>query len=187
VGETTVTELLDQPLAPGATLYPHPPPVVPGLQAAEDFYSHGPGVPSRHIAIQVLDPGGSLRRTWLASHMEQQVNDLLRLRSGWDGDRALPITDEAAGSAISLLFVIASDLSLPPQVFPLPDGGLQMEWHAGRSVEIEIDAEGDAHVLITGESGELVANEELTSENEVLLARTREAIEDMSIALTRSR
>ena len=119
--------------------------------------------------------------------MEQQVNDLLRLRSGWDGDRALPITDEAAGSAISLLFVIASDLSLPPQVFPLPDGGLQMEWHAGRSVEIEIDAEGDAHVLITGESGELVANEALTSENEVLLARTREAIEDMSIALTRSR
>jgi hypothetical protein len=187
VGETTVTQLLDRPLANGSTLYPRMRPVSPGVQAAEDFYLSGSGQPARQIAIQVTGSDGSLRRTWLASHMEEQVNALLRLRPGWDGRHALPLSDEAVGSAIGLLFAVASDLSLPPQLFPLPDGGLQMEWHAGQSVEVEIDAAGDAHVLVADETGAIVINEEVTPGDESQLSRTRQAIEQLSVRLTRAR
>ena len=185
--EATLTQLLDRPLAAGSTLYPQTMPVSPSVRAAEDFYLRGSGQPGRQILIQVTGPAGSLRRTWLATHMEQQINGLLRLAPGWDGRRARPLTDEAVGSAIGLLFAVASDLSLPPQLFPLPDGGLQMEWHAGQSVEIEVDAVGDAHVLVADESGDILTNEELAPADDVILARTRRVIEDLSVRLTRAR
>lgn len=182
-----MTQLLDRPLTDGSTLYPRTSSASPGVQAAEDFYLRGSEQPARQILIQVTGPDGSLRRTWLATHMEQQLNGLLRLGAGWDGHRGLPLTDEAVGSAIGLLFAVASDLSLPPQVFPLPDGGLQMEWHAGQSVEIEVDAVGDAHVLVVDDGGQIAVNSELAQGDEVLLTRTRRAIEELAIRLARAR
>ncbi|MCA1846222.1 MAG: hypothetical protein LC792_24120, partial [Actinobacteria bacterium] len=96
-----MTQLLDRPIAGASTLYPRHPVPPAGLRAAEDFYLQGQQ-PMREIAIQVSGPDASLRRTWLASHMEQQINALLRLRSGWDGRRALPPTDAAVRSAVGL-------------------------------------------------------------------------------------
>jgi hypothetical protein len=62
-----------------------------------------------------------------------------------------------------------------------------MEWHAGQSVEIEVDAVGDAHVLVADESGDILTNEELAPADDVILARTRRVIEDLSVRLTRAR
>jgi len=186
VGEEAVTKLRDRPLADGSTLYPRTPSVSLSVQAAEDFYLSGSSLPDRQITIQVNGPDGSLRRTWLADHIQTQVNCLLRLRPGWDGRRASPISDEAVRSAIGAVFAVASDLSLPPQLFPLPDGGLQMEWHVGGSVEIEVDAGGDAHVLIANDKGEIVTNEEFGLDHESLLAETRRTIEHLSIRLARA-
>jgi hypothetical protein len=182
-----VTQLLDRPLAAGATLYPRSLSPSPSARSAEDFYLRGSGPPARQVTIQMTGPDGSLRRTWLAAHLEQQINGLLCLEPGWDGGRARPITDKAVGSAIRVLFAVASDLSLPPQLFPLPDGGLQMEWHAGRSVEVELDACGDVHVLVTNEIGEIVTNEDLAPGDVTLLTHLRRVIEDLWVYLGRAR
>jgi hypothetical protein len=182
-----LTQLLDRPPADSSTLSQRTTPTWPGLRAAEDFYFTGIGQPGRQITIQVAGPNGSLRRTWLAAHMEDQVNGLLHLRAGWDGRRALPLTDAAINQAIALLFAVATDLSLPPQIFPLPDGGLQMEWHAGQSIEIEVDGSGGAHVLVADDGGELVMNQDLTLGDDLWISRLRRAIEALSIRLTRAR
>jgi hypothetical protein len=181
-----VTQLLDRSLADSSTLYPRRPAASPGVKAANDFYLHGTVAP-RQIHIQVTAPDGSLRRTWLAAHMEQEVNSLLLLPTGWDGYRAHPLTDEAVTSAVEILFALAGELSLPPQLFPLPDGGLQMEWHVGQSVEIEIDAAGAAHVLVVDDSGEVTLNDDLAPGDEALLARTRRVIDDLALRLARAR
>lgn len=180
-----MTQLLDPPVTQGSTLYPRTSLVSLSVRAAEDFYMRGSKEPAQQIKIRVTGPDGSLRKTWLAEQMEENINALLRLGPGWDGRRARALTTEAAGSAIGLIFALATDLSLPPQLFPLPDGGIQIEWHAGQSVEIEVDAAGDAHLLIANERDEIVANTELVPEDEALLGSTRQVIENLSIGLTR--
>lgn len=186
MGTTPVTQLLDPPIGSGSTLHPRDRFAFPGVSEAEDFYVRGPR-PLRKIEIQVSGPSVSLRHTWLASYMEVQINDLLRLQPGWDGRRAQPPTDAAVGSAVDLLFAVADDLSLPPQVFPLPDGGLQLEWHARASVEIEVDAEGVAHVLTVDQDGTTVLNDELEGSDSALLEKARAAIQQLTIRLARAR
>jgi len=181
-----VTQLLDPPISAGSTLYPQRAPISPADRGAEDFYLLGLR-PTRQITITVSAPDGSLRRTWLAMYMEEQVNGLLTLPPGWDGRRALPPTDEAVRSAIDVLFAVADELSLPPQVFPLPDGGLQLEWHAGESVEIEVDSAGEAHLLATDVAASIVHNDALDVRNEASLAQARAAIRRLSVRLAGSR
>ncbi len=158
-----MTLLLNRPMAAGSTLQPLARPEMPALRSAEDFYLHGANGESHlRLEIRVWDAGESNRRTWLAAYAEEQLNSLLRLRPGWDGYRARPLTMEATKTAVDILFAIVDDLSLPPQIFPLRDGGIQLEWHSGdEDIEIEVDAAGRAHVLATDAKGEIVLNEEL--------------------------
>ncbi len=156
-----MTQLLDRPIATGATLYPQAGRDRVERQDAEDFYLQpGPSVPKRQIFIQLGTAQGNLR--WLADHVQTEVNTILALGEGWDGHRAKPITDGAAGSTIGLVFALCDDLSLPPQFFPLPDGGIQIEWHVGGdAVEVEIDASGDAHALVTDGAGAVIVDSPL--------------------------
>jgi hypothetical protein len=172
-----VTQLLDPPMG-GSTLYQLGLPTWPDVRAAEDFYLRG-CFPARRVVIQVSG-GGNVWRTLVASQVEEQINQLLELRAGWDGRRALPPTDDAVRSAIEVLFAVADDLSLAPQVFPLPDGGLQLEWHARESVEIEIDGGGSAHLLTTDESGAIVINRELDPDDPAQRDEARGAMERLT-------
>ncbi len=89
------------------------------------------------------------------------LNRLLALPEGWDGFRAMPVTQIAAKVAMTALFEVAHDGSLSPQVVPLVDGGVQLEWHAGGySLEIEIDALGTRHYFAVNDRGEIVLNAE---------------------------
>ncbi len=151
----------------------------------EDFYLYGPP-PVDQISIHVVAPDPTGRLGWLASTIEKQLNDLLRLRPGWDGRRARPPYQAAVMRAIEV-FASFGDLAFPPQVFPLPDGGIQLEWHAGSSVEIEVDAEGVAHVLVVDDIGEIDINEELRSGDAVLIDRVRAVLEDLAGRLARVR
>lgn len=114
------------------------------------------------VRVIVSDPSGHL--AWLAGSIERQFNDLLQLRAGWDGRKALPSTYAALLRATELLGSFGEGL-VPPQVFPLPDGGVQLEWHAASSVEIEVDRRGEAHVVVVDDSGEIVVNRELQRES----------------------
>lgn len=183
-----MTLMLDQPVSAGATLYPRGMTTDAERRSAEDFYQQGAGRTSRAVAIRVVGPDGSLRRDWLASHMETQLNGLLRLDAGWDGGAADPVSMEAVNSVVAIVGQISSDLAVPPFVFPLPDGGLQIEWHAGReSVEIEVDGEGAAHLLVTDPEGTIVVNDELMPHGPADPATARRAVERLSTRLLRAR
>lgn len=119
--------------------------------------------------------------------METQVNELLKLGPGWDGHRANPVTFEAVDTVMAVMGQISTDLTVPPFIFPLPDGGLQLEWHAGReSVEVEVDGEGDAHLIVTDEGGEIVVNAELPPDDRAGFVAARKAVERLSARLLRA-
>ena len=176
-----MTQLLDGPIAPGATLYPQAGRDRVDTQDAEDFYLQpGLSVPKRQIFIQLGAAQGNLR--WLADHVQTEVNAILALGEGWDGHRAKPITDEAAGSTISLVFALCDDLSLPPQFFPLPDGGVQIEWHVGgEAVEVEIDGSGDAHALVIDDSGAVIVDSALEPDASESLLPVQAVVRRLSI------
>jgi hypothetical protein len=79
---------------------------------------------------------------------------------GWDGRFARPVTPAAMGQAIRLLAGLWSgvaekpggpqrrDIFLRPQVFALPTGGVQFEWHAD-SIDLEVAVEADGSAVIT--------------------------------------
>jgi hypothetical protein len=128
-----------------------------------------------------------MRCDWLASHIESRINELLTLGPGWDGYHANLITIDAVGTVVDVLAHLSTDLVVPPLVFPLPDGGMQVEWHAGReAVEIEVDAEGDAHLLVTDETGAIVMNTELPPDDSAGFAAARRAVERLSARLLRA-
>lgn len=133
-----------------------------GAQSAKDFYLRSSQqVQQRRLQVLNTIDDGALR--WLARYVEDQVNRFLDLRPGWDGYRGRPLSDDALNAAIPLLFQVTGGSAVPPQLFPLADGGLQMEWHAaGEDIEIEVDGAGSAHVLASDASGDILLDEELT-------------------------
>lgn len=180
--------LLDERPAGGAsTLYPHRHGHPGG--SLKQFYLRGLHLePERGIEILVEAFDGSLRKTWLAELATQRLNELMRLQPGWDGYRARPITDEAVRAAVTIVFAVVDDISLPPQFFPLVDGGLQLEWHGGGiDIEIEVDADGTAHAFARGGAGATLVDTELTPQDAAVLRQVSAAVRRLSTRLVSAR
>ena len=102
-----------------------------------------------------------LRPPW-ADAAERQLNELLALEPGWDGYRAREVAGAAVEATVEVLDRFMSEAVEFPDLFPLNDGGIQIEWHAdGVDIEIEVSPEGDAFVLATGPNDTLLAEGEL--------------------------
>jgi len=98
-------------------------------------------------------------RPWYVDLVELELNKIASLGKGWDGNRARPVTFRALKSSVEVLSGLLGEDSPTPQFFPLPDGGVQVEWLvAGNSVVIEIDGEGVAYVLATTVSDRDIAD-----------------------------
>lgn len=150
--------------------------------AAKDFYFSSPGESPGRQRVFLITSDGSPLVTPTARYVESEINALLRLSEAWDGMRAHPVTQEAASAAIRMVFAIANDQSLPPQFFPLPDGGVQLEWHVARhDLEIEIDAAGnDHHILATDSCGKTTLEGEFSPHDTIFISRIRDAIHQLS-------
>lgn len=155
-----------QPIASGATTQPEPPPELPDVDDAQQFYLSGTYTGSMIVGswshsvmpgpVYFAEPGpGGL--AWLLDRIAAELTRLSRLRPRWDGQRAQPITQAAIFAAAHVLGFLLDGQSEAPQFFPLPDGGIQVSWLANDEIEIEIDAAGEAHVLATDASGDVVA------------------------------
>jgi hypothetical protein len=155
-----------QPIASGATTQPEPPPVLPNVDDAQRFYLCGSYASSAAVGpwpcnstsgyVYYVERGpGSL--AWILREVAGELSRLSQLRPRWDGHRARPITQEAIYATARVLTSLLDWKSEPPQFFPLPGGGIQVEWLADdQQIEIEIDQVGEAHVLATAASGDVL-------------------------------
>lgn len=80
---------------------------------------------------------------WL-SGVRRKLQELYDLPVGWDGRRARPATRPAVEGTLRVLFAVMRPDSISPHMVPLPDGGVQIEWHAnGHDIEVEVEGNGD--------------------------------------------
>lgn len=85
-----------------------------------------------------------ISRDYLLGAAREKLSRLLRLTPGWDGHRAVPVTPIAAMVANALLEILVEDDGPTPQVQPMPDGGVAVDWlAAGNSLRVEVDPVGD--------------------------------------------
>lgn len=52
-------------------------------------------------------------------------------KEGWDGEDAAPISTDAIGRALNLIY-LAPDTIRPPEIVPSADGEIAFEWRRGR-------------------------------------------------------
>jgi hypothetical protein len=180
-----MSALADRPVASGLTLRPLPAPQLGSVAAAEQFFIDSPDTGARRLTIEV--PGTERwLRPWFVEYVEAGLNGLLALPDGWDGRRGRAITIPAAQFTVQVLAVLMNDASAPPQFFPLPDGGIQAEWHVGGNhIEVEIDGNGEAHVLAQTSDGAYVTNGVVTQDDPDVLTSARELLQVLSARLTR--
>lgn len=107
----------------------------------------------RKIAITIPDRPDE-PKPWYMSYVEAELNRLIELPERWDGHRGRLITYDAVKAAAQVAWLIMAERSAPPQLFPLWDGGVQIEWHvAHNQLEVEVDPTGEAHVIATDDEG----------------------------------
>lgn len=97
--------------------------------------SDGDFAPGATLLPPDQDLSGAIKR-----RITHRLERLLELGSGWDGADARQLDPDALVTAAR---VIAAGISagLPePELFPVPDGGVQVEWRAG-PVELTLEFE----------------------------------------------
>ncbi|MBO0821167.1 MAG: hypothetical protein J2P26_09985 [Nocardiopsaceae bacterium] len=156
--------LVDERAMPGYT--PSSLTTVPAWQSpstgltgsARDRYPRQPGARREPVVLHVAGP----RPDWFGTRLAEELTKLLVLPPGWDGGTADRVTAEAAVEAVRVLASVASVDTIVPQLFPLADGGVQIEWHVdGNDIEIEIDGSGRVYVLATRSTGDTVVDDVL--------------------------
>jgi hypothetical protein len=84
--------------------------------------------------------------------------ELAALPGGWDSYGAAPVSPSARTAAAAMLLFAWQEgvvqQSGRPEIFPVPTGGLQFEWHGDNGeIEIEIAPNGSASSLIEWRNG----------------------------------
>jgi len=73
-----------------------------------------------------------------------KTNDLLNLNLAWDSYSAIAIQKKSVEKMLDILFSLASSTTPAPSLVPLPDGGVQIEWHDGtRDLELSFQSDGN--------------------------------------------
>lgn len=179
-----MSAIADRPVGSGLTLRPLPEPRQSTIAIGPYLSTAAAEGLVRRVTI---DLAGIERwqRPAFVQYIEAELNGLLDLRAGWDGRRAHAITIPATEATVRVLASLMDETSAPPQLFPLPDGGLQVEWHVGgNSVEVEIDASGEAHVLARTHDGATVADGVIAlGEPDAQLLATRAFLQALSTRL----
>ena len=151
--------------ASGTTSQPEPPPCLPNVEDAQQFYLAGSytgsatGQSQWHNVIQGniwyvdSEPGGL---AWVLERVASELTRLGQLRPGWDGRHGKRVTQEAVYATARVMINLLDRHSQVPQFFPLPDGGIQVEWYGDDEIEINVDNSGEAYVIASS-NGDVVA------------------------------
>ncbi len=85
-------------------------------------------------------PDDDIQPAPISERADTIIKELTTLDQGWDGYEGLPAQDHAAQRAMEFLTAIEKYTQLMPDIVPLSNGGIQLEWFVGDyEVEVEID------------------------------------------------
>ena len=73
----------------------------------------------------------------IAEQASAAIAELTELASGWDGYDGVPVRPQVAKHAFEFLKAIGKHTHFAPDVIPLSDGGMQLEWFVG-VYEVEV-------------------------------------------------
>ena len=87
----------------------------------------------------------------LTERAEGTLDELVSLDEGWDGYNGIPALPEVAKHARLFLKRVEKYTDLMPDIIPLSNGGLQLEWYVGK-YEVEVEIEPDCTTILLFES-----------------------------------
>lgn len=91
-------------------------------------------LPVTQARVRVSNP----RSPWV-KELEGDFNTLTSLRKGWDGYAGLPVSFTCAQFAANIIESLYTQALPPPQLVPMSDGTLRLEWHMNKyDLEIEV-------------------------------------------------
>lgn len=98
------------------------------------------------VSTTLSPPAGLLESS---KRLDSRLDELTSLTGNWDGEGAQSV-DRAALRLAGAVITQALRAGLPePEIFPVPDGGVQIEWQAGPvELELEIEAGGRVGVFV---------------------------------------
>lgn len=86
--------------------------------------------------VRVFHP----RSAWV-NELEERFDVLTSLRRGWDGYAGLPVSFTCAQFAASLIERLCNPSLPAPQLVPIPNGTMRLEWHMNE-FDVEVDIFG---------------------------------------------
>jgi hypothetical protein len=111
--------------------------------------------PLEDVAMSAWTRHADTPRSVLLQMSRDKLQRLVELPEGWDSHRGRPVTILAASVLAGVLDSLVMDDVATPQIAPLPDGGVQVEWLvSGDSVEIDVSPEGAIVILATYSDGQ---------------------------------
>ncbi len=93
-----------------------------------------------HEPSATVAPAGSGWADPRRAQVAVRLAELAALREDWDGYGARRLDHDALRLADDVLEDMMQRLPLLPDIFPVPDGGVQLEWEVG-PVELELELE----------------------------------------------
>lgn len=147
-----------------------------GLPAMRKFLYEQHEEPA--VVIRLRPPPDMETRLALDAAVDR-INALHRgLSSSSCADNDLVPAERAAVGAITSIYAISP--RVPAQIFPLPGGGLQVEWHHGQlDIEIECLADGATYYVYLAIADTKIIDEQASGERvSELLEQVRRALAD---------
>jgi hypothetical protein len=133
--------------------------LAPELASIRGFYvTIYPPSSSLHGAVEVQgEPLEKLQLTsnvppWLPGVVDQ-LQELSHLPPNWDSYGGQPVKARSLRKALVVLSMVMGENSEPPWIVPLPDGGIQFEWHRPE-LELEITINGEDASLVVADDDE---------------------------------
>ena len=94
----------------------------------------------RDIDIRTVQPIESL-----VERSRAAIDELTELEPGWDSYDGLPVHARVAEHALRFLEAIGDATRIVPDIVPLSNGGLQLEWYVG-AYELEVSISPECEV-----------------------------------------
>lgn len=90
----------------------------------------------QHRTVAHVSPPNWIRES------RRRLLEFTQLPQDWDLEGGEPVEPIAAGAALKLLLRLGAEFETPPDLVPIGDGGVMVEWHTpALDLEIAIDSD----------------------------------------------